>query len=394
MDDEDTREILAWIVAFVFPKWHREFRSSHITAEKQFPLAMIVIRIRNSVLVLSHPSARLPPSSHPLPILPLIQPRKASNMVDLHLSGRRSSDRRSTSLSTEDIPSTTAWEPDPSSETLFHNGTQEHSPTRGDRTLRYCCYGLHAFLVAIHIVLVGMLFTHPEHSFSVSINNTNATIALRVFLHGFYLIYTTVLVLLTQKLALSAVMVQRLKLTAVHDISGAWNGIGAAISALWQQIKVTSSPSALVLVFVYLSCISGLHIISTSVIQFEAFNNTVTSVVPSSLAWPSSPANFSTLDWGDISPLMTMWPLLSTAKGLSGSTLFDVPSSDYSYTGAVVDATTIQSECGLLSNVSVGTWNSTEQIYHVDVNGLGEICLPVQDLGECSIICVPYQPSG
>ncbi|KAG8217910.1 hypothetical protein J3R82DRAFT_6076 [Butyriboletus roseoflavus] len=299
-------------------------------------------------------------------------------MADFYPSGRHSSDRRSTSSNENITP--TVWEPDPSSETLLYNDTQDHSPTGGDRTLRYLCYGLHAFLVAVHIVLVGMLFTHPEHSFSTSINDTGASIALRVFLHAFYLIYTAVLVLLTQQLALSAVMVQWQKLTAVHDISGAWNGIGAAINALWQQTKITSSPSALVLVFIYLSCISSLHIISSSVIQFEAFNNTVTSVVPSSLAWTSSTANLSTLDGNNVAPFMALWPLLPTAKGLSGSTLFDVPSPDYAYTGAVVDATTISAECGLLSNLSVGTWNSTEGIYYVDVNGLGEVGLPVEEL--------------
>ena len=74
---------------------------------------------------------------------------------------------------------------------------------------------------------------------------------------------------------------------------------------------------------------------------------------------------------------MALWPLLPTAKGLSGSTLYDVPSPDYTYTGAVVNATTISAQCGLLSNLSVGTWNSTEELYYVDVNGLGNVSLPV-----------------
>ena len=67
---------------------------------------------------------------------------------------------------------------------LLHNDCPP--PTRGDRTLRSWCYGLHVFLIAIHVALVGMLFTHPEHCFSVSINNTAATIALKVFLQAFY----------------------------------------------------------------------------------------------------------------------------------------------------------------------------------------------------------------
>ena len=75
---------------------------------------------------------------------------------------------------------------------------------------------------------------------------------------------------------------------------------------------------------------------------------------------------------------MTMSPLLRTAKGLSGSTLFDVPLSDDPYTGAFVNATTISAECGLLSNLSIGTWNSTEENYSVDVNGLGDVNFHLQ----------------
>ncbi|KAF8554068.1 hypothetical protein OG21DRAFT_1138308 [Imleria badia] len=225
-----------------------------------------------------------------------------------------------------------------------------------------------------------MLFTHPEHRFSVPANSTALTVGLSAFLQAFYTIYTAVLVLMTQQLALSATMSKKQTLTAVHDIVGAWNGIGAAISALWQQTKVVSSPLAILLVLGYLSCISGLHIISSSVIQFEAFNNTITSAVPSMVAWPSPSVNLSNLDWRSISALMVLWPLLTTAKGLTGSTLYDVPSPDYTYTGAVVNATTISAECGLLSNHSVGTWDPVSGFYDVNISGLGEVALPVSGL--------------
>ncbi|KAH0834262.1 hypothetical protein J3R83DRAFT_11618 [Lanmaoa asiatica] len=170
-------------------------------------------------------------------------------------------------------------------------------------------------------------------------------------------------------------MAKRQKLTAMHDISGAWNGIGAAIGASWEQTKVVSALSTILLTMAYLSCISGLHIILSSVIQFEAFNNTVTSVVPSTVAWPSPLVNLSGFDWNTMSPLMMLGP--STGKGLSGSTLYDVPSSDYAYTGAIVNATTISVQCGLLSNLSAGIWNSNGFIYDVDINELGEVSLPV-----------------
>ncbi|KAF8439689.1 hypothetical protein L210DRAFT_3760707 [Boletus edulis BED1] len=193
-------------------------------------------------------------------------------------------------------------------------------------------------------------------------------------------LYTAVLVWMTQRLAITAAMSQPRKLTAIHDISGPWNGIGAGINALWQQTKVMSAPSTIFFTLAYLGAISGLHIVSSSVIQFEAFNNTVAVVVPSTMAWPSPSVNLSDLTWGTIVPLVTLWPLLPTAKGLSGSTLYDVPSSDFIYTGAFVNATNITAECGLLPNVPGGTWNSSEDTYHVDISGLGKLDLGALEL--------------
>ncbi|KAF8121104.1 hypothetical protein EV363DRAFT_1187281 [Boletus edulis] len=258
---------------------------------------------------------------------------------------------------------------------LQNDSGQDRSPPRGYQSFRCWCYALHAFFVVLHLVLVALLFKHPERRFIVSINNTTATIVLKAHLQAFYSLYTAVLVWMTQRLAITAAMSQPRKLTAIHDISGAWNGIGAAINTLWQQTKVMSAPSMIFFTLAYLGAISGLHIVSSSVIQFEAFNNTVAVVVPSTMAWPSPSVNLSDLTWGTIVPLVTLWPLLPTAKGLSGSTLYDVPSSDFIYTGALVNATNITAECGLLPNVPGGTWNSSEDTYHVDISGLGKLDL-------------------
>ena len=54
--------------------------------------------------------------------------------------------------------------------------------------------------------------------------------------------------------------------------------------------------------------------------------------------------------------------------------LYDVPTSDDAYTGAVVNTTTINADCGLLSNASVGYWNNSLG-YIVNITGLGEVAL-------------------
>ena len=131
--------------------------------------------------------------------------QQSTGMAEAYASGRQSGSNRSMSPFDDDIPSTTVQEGDLSCESEHlvlphsrHSGTDsmfttallrdggQASLTRGDRTLHYWCYGLHTFLVVIHTALVAMLFTHPEHRFSVSIDNTTATIVLQVFLQAFY----------------------------------------------------------------------------------------------------------------------------------------------------------------------------------------------------------------
>ncbi|KAF8123911.1 hypothetical protein EV363DRAFT_1546009, partial [Boletus edulis] len=325
-------------------------------------------------------------------------------MAEPYASGHQSVNQRSTPPSDDDIPSTTVREGDSSCEskhlvlllsrkcntdvlftTALLDGGSPASSSRPDRTLRSWCYTLHAFLVAIHAALAAMLFTHPEHRFSVSIDNTAATIVLKVFLQAFYTIYTAVLVFIVQRLAIYAAMAKQQKLTTIHDVHGAWNSIGAAIHTLWQQTKVISSPSTILLVLAYLSCISGLHIISSSVIQFEAFNNTIVNVVPSALAWPYSSANLTSIDWASVPPLTALWPLLSSAKGLSGNVLYDVPITNNPYIEAVVNTTSISADCGLLSNSLVGKWNSTQEVYSINVSGLGEVPLIVPGPNKVSL---------
>ncbi|KAG2041022.1 hypothetical protein BDR03DRAFT_77522, partial [Suillus americanus] len=54
-------------------------------------------------------------------------------------------------------------------------------------------------------------------------------------------IYTAVLLFVTRWLAMSRTLVRRQKLTAIHDISSAWAGLGSAFSSVWQQIDIPAS---------------------------------------------------------------------------------------------------------------------------------------------------------
>ncbi|KAF8842346.1 hypothetical protein BDN67DRAFT_383903 [Paxillus ammoniavirescens] len=293
-----------------------------------------------------------------------------------------------TSFATKTVPTSNAdltlRHGDPASEALLrvHPDTQDlqhehHTSYKGSNALRRWCYVLHGFLAVIHVVLVAMLFGHPEHRVTVPADSTILTVGLTAFLQAFYTIYTAFLVFITQRLAVSAALARRHKLTTIHDMCGAWSGIGAAINSLWQQTKVTASPSTILVILTYLGCISGLHIISSSVIQFQPFNNTMTSTIQSTSTWPDPSIDISNLEWLSITPLALMLPTLSglSSNGLTNSTLYDIPSVEYPFTGVIVNGTTVSAECGLLSNTSAVTLDSLGDL-SATVSGLGQISLP------------------
>jgi hypothetical protein len=184
------------------------------------------------------------------------------------------------------------------------------------------------------------------------------------------------MVFITQRLAVSAALARQQKLTTIHDMCGAWSGIGAAMNSLWQQTKVAAAPYTILLILTYLGCISGLHIISSSIIQFQPFNDTMMITIQSTSTWPAPSVDFSGLEW----PVITsMLPTLSglSANGLTNSTLYDIPSLEYSFTRVVVNGTTVSAECGLLSNTSaVNTTLEDFGSFNATVSGLGQISLP------------------
>ena len=61
-----------------------------------------------------------------------------------------------------------------------------------------------------------------------------------------------------------------------------------------------------------------------------------------------------------------------------------MPITNDAYMGAVVNATTISAECGLLSNTSVGYWDYTLETYNVNVSGLGAVAMRIQGIYDFS----------
>lgn len=92
-------------------------------------------------------------------------------------------------------------------------------------------------------------------------------------------IYFAVLVLVMQKLSMRRSLATDQPLTATHDRTAAWAGIGSAVLQTWRQKTVRASPTGILSVFLYLGNILVLHITTPGLFSLETFNSTSLSVV-------------------------------------------------------------------------------------------------------------------
>ena len=54
--------------------------------------------------------------------------------------------------------------------------------------MHWLCYGLHAILLALHVVLILLLIQHPEHHVTMASDNPWVTTALTISLQAFYVV--------------------------------------------------------------------------------------------------------------------------------------------------------------------------------------------------------------
>ncbi|KAG1733541.1 hypothetical protein EDB19DRAFT_2041213 [Suillus lakei] len=227
------------------------------------------------------------------------------------------------------------------------------------------CYIMHGVLVTIHVLLLIFRVRHWEHRVTLPFTAKNDGLwpaVLSASLQAFYTIYTAILLFLTQRLAISRTLARRRKLTAIHDISGAWAGLGSALSSVWRQTIIPASWWTTLAVTAYLASISVLHVTSSTLLQFQTFNTTMVTSVPTTLGWLDNESYKSRANWGSIAaslPVINQLPGLVTA-GLSNNTVYDMSQTAYIVGNATVNATTITSRCGLLPNVTYLTNYSME----------------------------------
>ncbi|KAG1733543.1 hypothetical protein EDB19DRAFT_1216323 [Suillus lakei] len=229
------------------------------------------------------------------------------------------------------------------------------------------CYILHGMLVMIHILLLIFLVRHWEHHVTLPFTAKNDGLwpaVLSASLQAFYTIYTAILLFLTQRLAISRTLARRQKLTAIHDISGAWAGLGSALSSVWRQTVIPASWWMTLAVTTYLAGISVLHVTSSTLLQFQTFNTSMATSVPTTLGWLDDSSYYSSANWGSITASLPVVSQLTglVSAGLSNTTIYDTPKTASIVGNATVNATSITSRCGLLPNVTYIATNNTVNV--------------------------------
>ena len=73
-------------------------------------------------------------------------------------------------------------------------------------------------------------------------------------------------------------------LTALHDKSNAWLGLGAALTSLWAQAKLQAAIVGVGYVVAYLLGVWILHITIPTMVNVVPYNMTVPTVYPTVLA--------------------------------------------------------------------------------------------------------------
>lgn len=92
--------------------------------------------------------------------------------------------------------------------------------------------------------------------------------------------WATILVLVTQRLALQRELHVQQKYTSIHDKSTSWLGLGSSLLTLVKQDGTTSSTFwGVMLIVAYLSCIFVIHITTPNLFEVATFNSTQSTVI-------------------------------------------------------------------------------------------------------------------
>ncbi|KAF8841656.1 hypothetical protein BDN67DRAFT_966913 [Paxillus ammoniavirescens] len=218
-------------------------------------------------------------------------------------------------------------------------------------SLNRISFVLHALLIILHTVLLGMLLTGTDHRITIPPTKANYySVLVTVVQQAFFTVYQTILVIITQQLALRSNLLRQQTLTALHDQAVAWGGLGASILSLWRQKSVPAAPKGTLCVFLYLASISALHVSSSSLIDVDTYNTNTTINVRTIFGLPNM-ATVKTVDdnesWDNAGAVASALGQLPAAinYGFVNNTVYDIVMDNTGVGNTTVNATTFTVKC-------------------------------------------------
>ncbi|KAJ7208408.1 hypothetical protein C8J57DRAFT_1402870 [Mycena rebaudengoi] len=224
--------------------------------------------------------------------------------------------------------------------------------------LRWVGLLLHFGLVAILAVLLVVAANgHMEHVVETPLNEfERVSNTISISLLVFITCYSTLLVLVTQQIALHRAVTSYQTLTAIHDITSSWSGLGAAIVSCWRQLAIPASVPGTGAVTVYLACIAIIHILFPTTIKLQLADQTASAA--GIMGYPNLTLVGDDIHYNWLTP-NTLLPLLadlrpSQTPGLYNSTLYTVLDNWDGIGDVSVPAVSFNVSCGYLPNARTG----------------------------------------
>ncbi|KAI0777092.1 hypothetical protein BC629DRAFT_632196 [Irpex lacteus] len=208
------------------------------------------------------------------------------------------------------------------------------------------CRVLHIILILFYVALVIIASQHYEHGLNFPFTpsgQTTISVTVSIISQGFGTLYLAGLVLVTQRVALIHDLHTRQTLTAIHDKTSAWLGLGSSLLAIVDQIKLPSVVFSVAFIGSYLLGIAALHITIPASVSVNTYNATIMTQQTTQLARPlfysENPVSF------DILNLYNQFPQI----GLQDNMIYDIlPVVPAAVNDAVVNATYFNVDCGAL----------------------------------------------
>ncbi|OCH86351.1 hypothetical protein OBBRIDRAFT_828360 [Obba rivulosa] len=238
-------------------------------------------------------------------------------------------------------------------------------------TSAWFCLLLHAILVGLHVGMVVVWSHHYEHGWTVEDPDTFSW-WLTVVLQAANVIITSILVFVTQRVALRRSLYKKETLTALHDRNTAWLGLGsAAVNWCSQFQEKTSARWNVTATTIYLLGIFALHITTPALFSVGPFDfpNIGPMDVNVTFGRPNYPNTSSSYDFvppylmANVIPseTLTILPPMSqisgwNTPGLSSNIIYDILNTNSIYATPIHQYTHVNSSaflgrCGWISQL-------------------------------------------